>query len=164
MGAVTIGPEKKRYSSQASSRATPTSTRYAALVSTSFSSPSSLERPNATTQASKLMQTRLNVSGRTFWMIIAPRGTPTKMLGTIHGTSAKLAALYNPASEYAPAVSDDSARRTKPSAARKSFFVNPWLLSMTASGGPEIVVTEYRTPTPPPNTRPTDRSERIGPG
>src|SRR5229473_992175 len=99
MGAVTIGPEKKRYSSQVSSRTTPASTRYEALVSTSFSSPSSLDSPNATTQASKLMQMRLNVSGRTLWMIIAPRGTPTKMLGTIHGMSAKLEELYNPAYE-----------------------------------------------------------------
>jgi len=40
------------------------------------------------------------------------------------------------------AVKLDSASLMKPSAARKSLCVRPWLLSISASGGPEIVVTE----------------------
>ena len=45
----------------------------------------------------------------------------------------------------------DSARRMIPSAARNSCFASPWLLNATASGGPEMVVIEYSTPSPPPN-------------
>ena len=50
--------------------------------------------------------------------------------------------VNSPTYMYATAVIDDSASRMRPSAARKSFFANPWLFSMIASGGPEIVVTE----------------------
>src|SRR5471030_1459398 len=60
------------------------------------------------------------------------------------------------------AVSDDSARRTNASAARNSCFEKPWLLSATASGGPEIVVTAYSTPTPPPRASAAARSARTG--
>src|SRR5438034_7105881 len=49
-----------------------------------------------------------------------------------------------------------------PRPARKSCFVKPWLLNITARGGPEIVVTEYSTPRPPPNTSPTRRSSLMG--
>src|SRR4030095_3604136 len=46
--------------------------------------------------------------------------------------------------------------------ARSSFLTRPWLLNRIASGGPEIVVTEYSTPNPIPNGRPNSRSHRIG--
>ena len=69
---------------------TTTITRYDALLSTIFSSCSSRDRPKATIQASKLMQMRRNVSGRTRWMMNAPSGTPTTMLGTIRGMSDRL--------------------------------------------------------------------------
>src|SRR2546430_2196216 len=42
----------------------------------------------------------------------------------------------------------------RPMEALKSSFAKPWLLSASASGGPEIVVTEYRTPTPAPKGTP----------
>src|SRR5881397_1779579 len=67
-----------------------------------------------------------------------------------------------PAMPYAAAVNVDSASRTSPSPARKSCFVKPWLLNITASGGPEIVVTEYSTPRPPPKTSPRRRSSLMG--
>ena len=41
----------------------------------------SVERPNPTIHASKLMQTRRKLSGRIFWMSTAPIGTPMAMLG-----------------------------------------------------------------------------------
>src|SRR5665213_992647 len=95
-------------------------------------------------------------------MTLAPIGTPIATLGTIHGTSATLACVNNPLDRYAIAVIEDSASRTNPSAARNSRFANPWLLSQIASGGPEIVVTEYNKPTPAPNGSAADRSDRMG--
>src|SRR5260370_27120304 len=97
------------------------------------------------------MQIRRNVSVRSRVMANAPTGTPTITLGRIHGRSAMLSAVYRPAVKYAMAVRDDSAIRTKPSAARKSSFEKPWLFNATANGGPEIVVTEYRRPIAFPN-------------
>jgi hypothetical protein len=95
-------------------------------------------------------------------MTNAPSGTPSRILGTIQGMSDALVTLYSPAYQYATAVRDDSASRTTPSAARNSFFARPWLFSMMASGGPEIVVTEYKTPSAPPNPKPTARSDLSG--
>ena len=63
-------------------------------------------------------------------------------LGRIAGISIRLSTMNSPATRYATAVSDDSMRRIRPSAARNSSLSNPWLFSATASGGPEIVVTE----------------------
>src|ERR1700694_3578397 len=52
----------------------------------------------------------------------------------------------------------DSAMRMIARLARKSSRTKPWLLSISARGGPEIVVTEYRMPIPTPSGAPTRRS------
>ena len=78
-----------------------------------------------------------------------------------HGTQ-KLYGWFDGPGPDATAVSVDSASRMNPSAARNSCFASPWLLSASASGGPEIVVTEYSTPRPPPNATPAVFSDRIG--
>jgi hypothetical protein len=56
----------------------------------------------------------------------------------------------------------DSIVRASASATLNWSFAMPWLLKYRASGGPEIVVIEYSTPTPSPNGAPTARVRRIG--
>jgi hypothetical protein len=102
---------------------------------------SSVETPNDTTHASKLIQMRRKASAWIRRMASAPSGTPASTLGMIQGSRPTLSRTNKPAATYAIAVSVDSTSRTRPSAARNSSFEKPWLLSATASGGPEIVVT-----------------------
>src|SRR5206468_12589995 len=99
--------------------------------------------PNPTTQASKLMQTRLKVSGRTCRMTRPPSGIPTARLGRMYGSKQALSEENIPATQYAVAVKVDSASRTSQSPARKACFARPWLLSITANGGPDVGVAEY---------------------
>jgi hypothetical protein len=67
-----------------------------------------------------------------------PTTTPGRMAQKID----RLSATNRPRCQYATAVSSDSATRTSASPARNSCFTMPWLLNSTASGGPEMVVTE----------------------
>src|SRR6516164_11078875 len=60
------------------------------------------------------------------------------------------------------AVTLDSVTRTNARPARNSFLTKPWLLNRIAKGGPEMVVTEYRTPRAVPNGRPISHADRIG--
>src|SRR5258706_160213 len=103
MAPVRTGAEKKRYSSQISRTATATSTRYAAPLSTKCIVRRRPDNPKATTHASKLIQTRRNVSGRMCRMSCAPTGTPMARLGRICGMSAMLPREYRPAKAYATA-------------------------------------------------------------
>src|SRR5215472_2714883 len=59
------------------------------------------------------------------------------------------------------AVTLDSATRTNARPARNSFLTRPWLLNKIANGGPEMVVTEYRTPSAVPKGRPIRRFSRV---
>src|SRR5207245_10727159 len=63
---------KNRYSSQRSSTPTAARTENASSVSMTCSCRNSVEMPKPTNQASKLMQTRLKVSGRTCRMTRSP--------------------------------------------------------------------------------------------
>ena len=57
----------------------------------------SVEMPKPTTHASKLMQTRRNVSALMWRISHAPSGTPTIRLGRIAGVSARLSMVNKPA-------------------------------------------------------------------
>src|SRR5262249_53569425 len=54
------------------------------------------DRPNATTQASKLMHTRRNVSALSRRISQWPSGMPTSTAGTIHGRRPKLSPVNSP--------------------------------------------------------------------
>src|SRR5205823_31853 len=95
--ASTLRFPKNRYSSHASTRPTVVSTENAGAPSTKASCCNSVEMPYPTTQASKLMQTRRKVSGRTWRMIRTPRGIPTTRLGRMYGNKPTLSVTNIPA-------------------------------------------------------------------